>query len=272
MRQLLTGRRARAAAGLLTPLVALGTAGVGSGIAAAHRPPRQAAHNASADASVGAHAISPDVLLGSLGAVSGTPRLFRRRGHRPATDHRPARGAAHSASVGASVISPNVLLGSLVTVHGTLRGRRRREHGLTVEELLVRRWVPVAHGRSLRDGRFAIRFRPGSLGSFALRVRETASRIAAPRDVVTVFHRVVASWYGPGGRTACGEQLTASTLGVASPTLPCGTRVTLRLGARSLTVPVIDRGPFVSGRDFDLTYATKLALGAGDVSVLWASR
>lgn len=221
MRQLLSGRHARATVGLLTPLVALGTAGVGSGLAAEHRPPRE---------------------------------------------------TARSASVGASVISPNVLLGSLVTVHGTLRGRRRREHPLSVEELRARRWITVAHGRSLHDGRFAIRFRPGSLGSFAVRVRETASRIVAPRDVVTVFHRVVASWYGPGGRTACGEQLTATTLGVASPTLPCGTRVTLRLGARILTVPVIDRGPFVSGREYDLTWATKIALGAGDVSVLWATR
>ena len=34
---------------------------------------------------------------------------------------------------------------------------------------------------------------------------------------------------------------------------------------------MIDRGPYVTGRDYDLTYATRLALGAGDVSQIWAS-
>jgi rare lipoprotein A (peptidoglycan hydrolase) len=47
--------------------------------------------------------------------------------------------------------------------------------------------------------------------------------------------------------------------------------VTLRYRGRSVRVPVIDRGPFVPGRDYDLTYATRLALGAGDVSEVWAS-
>ena len=76
---------------------------------------------------------------------------------------------------------------------------------------------------------------------------------------------------GPAGATACGETLTASTLGVANRTLPCGTLVTLRYRDRTVRVPVIDRGPFVAGRDYDLTWATKLALGAGDVTVIWAS-
>ena len=89
--------------------------------------------------------------------------------------------------------------------------------------------------------------------------------------VATVFHAVVASWYGPGGRTACGQTLTVATLGVANRTLPCGTIVTLRYRNRTVRVPVIDRGPFVAGRDYDLTWATKLALGAGDVTVIWAS-
>lgn len=74
-----------------------------------------------------------------------------------------------------------------------------------------------------------------------------------------------------GGRTACGETLTSATLGVANRTLPCGTLVTLRYRDHTVRVPVIDRGPFVAGRSYDLTWATKLALGAGDVTVIWAS-
>jgi len=34
---------------------------------------------------------------------------------------------------------------------------------------------------------------------------------------------------------------------------------------------VIPRGPYVAGRDYDLTYATKQALDAGGVSLIWAS-
>jgi rare lipoprotein A (peptidoglycan hydrolase) len=65
------------------------------------------------------------------------------------------------------------------------------------------------------------------------------------------------SWYGPrlyGNGTACGQTLTRALIGVAHRTLPCGTLVTFRYGGRTLTVPVIDRGPYVSGRTWDLSY------------------
>ena len=86
------------------------------------------------------------------------------------------------------------------------------------------------------------------------------------------------SWYGPafyGGRTACGQAYTTTTLGVANRTLPCGTLVTFRNpdNGRSITVPVIDRGPYVSGRQWDLSGATCLALGhcyTGEI--LWRLR
>ena len=74
------------------------------------------------------------------------------------------------------------------------------------------------------------------------------------------------SWYGPsfyGKRTACGLAMTRELLGVAHRTLPCGTLVTFRNPAngRTLTLPVVDRGPYVSGRDWDLTGGACLALG-----------
>lgn len=65
------------------------------------------------------------------------------------------------------------------------------------------------------------------------------------------------SFYGPGfygNRTACGFKLTTTLKGVANRTLPCGTNVTfVTLEGKELTVPVVDRGPYVSGRIFDLT-------------------
>jgi hypothetical protein len=71
------------------------------------------------------------------------------------------------------------------------------------------------------------------------------------------------SWYGPGfygHRTACGQALTKALLGVAHRTLPCGTLVAFRYQGREVTVPVVDRGPYVSGRQWDLTGGTCLAL------------
>ncbi len=78
----------------------------------------------------------------------------------------------------------------------------------------------------------------------------------------TVYKK--ATWYGPGfwgRRTGCGGRLGYSQLGVAHKTLPCGTKVTLRHRGRSLRVPVIDRGPYVGGREYDLTAATAARLG-----------
>jgi hypothetical protein len=74
------------------------------------------------------------------------------------------------------------------------------------------------------------------------------------------------SWYGPdfyGKRTACGLAMTRTLLGTAHRTLPCGTLITFRNPAngRTLTVPVVDRGPYVAGRDWDLTGGACLALG-----------
>jgi len=72
-----------------------------------------------------------------------------------------------------------------------------------------------------------------------------------------------ASWYGPGlfgNRTACGQTLRPSTLGVAHKTLPCGTTVKFMYHGHSLITQVIDRGPYIAGRAWDLTSATKDAL------------
>jgi rare lipoprotein A (peptidoglycan hydrolase) len=79
---------------------------------------------------------------------------------------------------------------------------------------------------------------------------------------------VIASWYGPGfygNRTACGQTYTPEILGVAHLTLPCGTSLTLTHRGRSISVPVIDRGPYIAGRTLDLSNATKLALGCTDL-------
>jgi rare lipoprotein A (peptidoglycan hydrolase) len=67
------------------------------------------------------------------------------------------------------------------------------------------------------------------------------------------------SWYGPGlygNGTACGQTLTKGLVGVAHRTLPCGTKVEFRnpKNGRVVAAQVIDRGPFVSGRTWDLSH------------------
>jgi len=64
------------------------------------------------------------------------------------------------------------------------------------------------------------------------------------------------SWYGPGlygNGTACGQTLTKELVGVAHRTLPCGTLVMFRYNGKVVTAPVIDRGPYVASRTWDLS-------------------
>ncbi len=64
------------------------------------------------------------------------------------------------------------------------------------------------------------------------------------------------SWYGVGfygKRTACGLKYTKTLLGVAHRTLPCGTLVTFQANGITITVPVIDRGPYINGRTWDMS-------------------
>jgi rare lipoprotein A (peptidoglycan hydrolase) len=80
-----------------------------------------------------------------------------------------------------------------------------------------------------------------------------------PKSGIQVSVASVFTDYGLG--LACGGVLGRNQLGVAHKTAPCGTLITFTYEGRSLTVPVIDRGPYIAGREWDLTGATAAALG-----------
>ena len=86
---------------------------------------------------------------------------------------------------------------------------------------------------------------------------------------MTVYRQAGASWYYDAGNTACGFH---AQYGVANRTLPCGTKVAFRYGGRSVTATVDDRGPYVGGRDWDLSQTTAGALGFGGVGEVWSSQ
>jgi rare lipoprotein A (peptidoglycan hydrolase) len=74
----------------------------------------------------------------------------------------------------------------------------------------------------------------------------------------------IATWFGPGfygKRTACGQTLTRGVLGVANRTLPCGTLVEVTYKGASVTLPVLDRGPYGHHASWDLTAGAAHALG-----------
>jgi peptidoglycan lytic transglycosylase len=142
--------------------------------------------------------------------------------------------------------------------------------GITVS-LQVKRgrhWKPIDRDRTDAGGGYELRERLRRTGSTKARVRVAGGPGVAPEKRVigrlNVYRAAYASWYGPGlygNPLACGGTLGAGTLGVAHKTLPCGTRVTLKRGKRTVRVPVVDRGPFVGGREYDLTAATAQRLG-----------
>jgi rare lipoprotein A len=83
---------------------------------------------------------------------------------------------------------------------------------------------------------------------------------------VGYVERGIASWYGTefhGLRTAAGEPYDMFAMTAAHKTLPlpCYARVINLSNGRSVVVRINDRGPFVSNRIIDLSYAAAAKLG-----------
>ncbi|HEY8964852.1 MAG TPA: septal ring lytic transglycosylase RlpA family protein [Candidatus Methylacidiphilales bacterium] len=77
---------------------------------------------------------------------------------------------------------------------------------------------------------------------------------------------MTASWYGrenQHGPTASGQRFDMYDYTAAHKTLPMGTILSVRnpKTGKSVRVTVTDRGPFVHGRDLDLSYAAARDLG-----------
>lgn len=214
------------------------------------------------------------------GSFRFTPRVTRSGAYRTVVDE-DVESRAKRVTVVAEMsgrATRHVLGGRVARVRGKLMPSRR---GRTVKLQRASRgkWRTVDTVRTRSGGRFSARFNPDGPGVYKLRVRSVGDRLSAaagerlPR--VRAYRAGHASYYGPGlygNSLACGGTLTPSTLGVAHKSLPCGTRVTFRYRGRTATVRVIDRGPYVAGREWDLTEATKNRLGFPSTGTVWSTR
>lgn len=95
---------------------------------------------------------------------------------------------------------------------------------------------------------------------------------AVPYRGLASVRRAVASWYGyesGGRRTASGEPFNPRGRTAAHRTLPFGTvlRVIYPGTGRQVLVRVNDRGPYVRGRDIDLSYGAARAIGMVEAGV-----
>jgi len=134
---------------------------------------------------------------------------------------------------------------------GGAKSERRRRHARWAAPLVVVATVMVAAAPAQAD--------PGGASTLA------SSDARAGRGLAfTPMRWAGATWYGPGfygNRTACGQVLRPTTVGVAHRSLPCGTTVKFVHRGRQVVTTVIDRGPYSPGHAWDLTNGARQALG-----------
>jgi rare lipoprotein A len=183
----------------------------------------------------------------------------------------PSGGTAPTAAPDAGTAGPQrgILLGHTLRFRGSV-GAGAAGRRIAVERLDPSTgWVSEASVAAGADGVFTAAWTPHSAGRYTVRAVSAddgdAHASAAPvLRQVTVYRPARATWYGPGfyGRkTACGQVMSHALLGVAHRSLPCGAPVEVFYRGRTITVPVVDRGPFANGARYDLTSATAQALG-----------
>jgi len=192
----------------------------------------------------------------------------------PGGTEAPPRGSTGGVVSAEGQVAFSARVGTLLRRVARFRGTAPPEEAgqaVTVERFdePAQTWTPLATATVAPDGTYLARWRTDRLGRHRVRAvlqrPGAATAAAASGEVEITVHRpAMATWYGPGffgRRTACGQRMTRSLLGVAHRRLPCGTPVALLYRGRTITVPVVDRGPFRAGIRWDVTAATAEALG-----------
>ncbi len=177
--------------------------------------------------------------------------------------------SANAADVSVTAKKLNIQAGS----RSTVKGRLDAPGSVKLQIQRRGRWVTIDRDRPDARGHYLLRKRIQTAMSTRARVRGAGVKRSLGR--LNVYRHAQASWYGPGlfgNKLGCGGRLTPGSLGVANKSLPCGTKVTFRHNGRVLRVPVIDRGPYVGAREYDLTAATARKLGFSGHGAIQATR
>jgi rare lipoprotein A len=169
----------------------------------------------------------------------------------------------------------DIFQGRYVTLRGELLPK---VSGRTVvlKQLVRGEWKWIRRV-AVNDGRFVARFQANHKGFRKVRVKFSGDGLSTAKKRIkplTVYERDPATWYGPGfygRRTACGQKMSSTILGVAHRTLPCGTKVAILYNGRTITVPVIDRGPY-SHANWDLTEGAARRLGFSGTDIIGVAR
>jgi hypothetical protein len=115
-------------------------------------------------------------------------------------------------------------------------------------------------------------------GVVALAVGERRSADATPSAFTSAaapggWNRVFAGSRGPVGdaqRTTCGQVLTARSLGVTHPVLPCGAKIVVRYHGTQVLTEVIDNALVEAGQQLEVTEGLARMLGLeGTEEVDW---
>jgi rare lipoprotein A (peptidoglycan hydrolase) len=138
------------------------------------------------------------------------------------------------------------------------------------------RWFKAATATVKPGKKFTIAWHSKKPGRYLTKITayKYGKQVSDHLGAAFVYRTSFASYYGPGlygSGLACGGRLSQSTVGVAHKTLPCGTKVTFKVGSHVVTARVIDRCPYVSGRDWDLTTALKNKLHFGSTGAVHAT-
>jgi hypothetical protein len=188
---------------------------------------------------------------------------------------------------GSTLTAPlGLLVGDAVAVQGTVAGSKPGDT-IAVQQLdPAAGWVTKTTASVNPDGSYDATWKADRAvkttvrGVLATAVSSSTRAVTAASSTVegraiTLYRRAKVTWYGPGfygKKTACGQKLKRATLGVANKSLPCGTLVDLYYNGATVTVPVIDRGPFRPGTSYDLTAATAQAIGVTATATIGAVR
>ena len=212
-------------------------------------------------------ALSTIAAIAVLPAAAQTGRLGA-----PAPAATPMAAASVATAIAPGARHLDVVAGSKARVKGHVIPAQVGRP-VTLQRRAGDHWRTIDSAKTDGSGRFAISLHPRRVGTAKVRLRAGAAKRAIGR--MNVYRHALVSWYGPGlygNHLGCGGTLEPGTLGVAHKTLPCGTKLTLRHGSHHVRVRVVDRGPYVGGREFDLTAATRDRLRFNGVGTILVNR